>query len=447
MTRASFICACGVALAAVVAGQPAPSVVAFVGVNIIPMDRDRLLQNQTVVVRGDRIAEIGPASRVKAPQGATVVTASGKYLMPALAEMHAHVPPGDQVTDRQIERVLWLYARGGIGTIRGMLGHARHLPLRTRLNSGEQFGPMLYTSGPSLNGMTVPTPEAAVNIVEEQKAAGYDFLKIHPGIPRGAYDAMAERAHKLRIPFAGHVPADVGVLRAIEARQLTIDHLDGYVEAMVSKDKLAQPGLFGLGVIMHADESKIPELVKTTKAAGVWNVPTQILVENLVTEEDPDAMAKRPEIKYVESAQLTQWITMKKKALAETTPEQRKRYIDVRRKLIKALHASGAGLLLGSDAPQWWNVPGFSIHRELESIVAAGLTPFQALETGTRNVAAFFRQLDGTGTVESGKRADLLLLGANPLADITNTWKIDGVMIRGRWAARDEMDKRLEATP
>jgi imidazolonepropionase-like amidohydrolase len=442
-----FVAACALALASVTIGQPASPVVVFVGVNVIPMDRDRVLQNHTVVVRGDRIADIGPASRVSAPEGATIVSGTGKYLMPTLAEMHAHVPPGNQVTDQQIDRVLWLYARGGIGTIRGMLGHPNHLAVRTRLNSGEQFGPTLYTSGPSLNGKTVPTPEAAVKIVEEQKAAGYDFLKIHPGIPRDAYDAMAEAAHRLRMPFAGHVPADVGVLRAIEARQLTIDHLDGYVEAMVPKDKLQQPGLFGMNVVMHADGSKIPELVKATKAAGVWNVPTQVLLENLVSADDPETMAKRPEIKYVEPAQLTQWINMKKKVLAETSPEQRKRFIDVRRKLIKALHAEGAGLLLGSDAPQWWNVPGFSIHRELESLVASGLTPYQALETGTRNVAAFHGRLDQTGTIDAGKRADLLLLGANPLADVTNTWKIEGVMLRGRWASRDDLDKRLDATP
>jgi imidazolonepropionase-like amidohydrolase len=117
--------------------------------------------------------------------------------------------------------------------------------------------------------------------------------------------------------------------------------------------------------------------------------------------------------------------------------------IELRRKLIKALHAGGAGLLLGSDAPQMYNVPGFSTHRELEALVAAGLTPYQALETGTRNVAVFFGTLKETGTIERGKRADLVLLDADPLEDIRNTTKRSGVMLRGRWLPQAEIDAKL----
>jgi imidazolonepropionase-like amidohydrolase len=152
-------------------------------------------------------------------------------------------------------------------------------------------------------------------------------------------------------------------------------------------------------------------------------------------------------MRYVPASNVAQWTEAKNTMLQETGSSETsaRRMIAVRRKLIKALHTAGAGLLLGSDAPQVWNVPGFSTHRELESLVAAGLTPWQALETGTRNVAAYFGTLKETGTVEAGKRADLVLLEADPLADIRNTTKRAGVMVRGRWLPQAEIRERLDA--
>jgi hypothetical protein len=166
------------------------SVVAFVGVTVIPMDRERTLPGQTVVVRGDRIVTVGPADRVKVPGGSVRVDGAGKFLMPGLAEMHAHIP-GGQASDSVVERTLFLYAAGGITTIRGMLGHPHHLELRDRAARGELLSPTIYTSGPSINGNSAPTPDAVVRMVTEQKAAGYDFLKIHPGLTRETFDAMA----------------------------------------------------------------------------------------------------------------------------------------------------------------------------------------------------------------------------------------------------------------
>ena len=140
------------------------------------------------------------------------------------------------------------------------------------------------------------------------------------------------------------------------------------------------------------------------------------------------------------------WARQKRSFLAQyPSPEARRRFIDVRRATVKALHDAGAGLLLGSDAPQWWNVPGFAALRELEALVAAGLTPYQALETGTRNVAVHLGTLDRAGTVELGKQADFLLLGANPLTDIRHVWQRSGVMIRGRWFPGDAIDATLRA--
>jgi imidazolonepropionase-like amidohydrolase len=436
--------AAAAALAAVPLSQaPRAETLAFTHVNVIPMDRDRVLDDHTVVVKGDRIVAIGPSSQVTVPDGARRIEARGQYLLPALAEMHAHIP-GGQATDAEIERVLTLYAVNGIGTIRGMLGHPRHLPLRERANAGAILSPWIYTSGPSVNGNTVPTPDAAVKTVADQKAAGYDFIKIHPGVPRPAFDALAEAAHKAGIRFAGHVPAAVGLTRALESRYASIDHLDGYVEAL-ARDGAPASQTFGLNLMGQIDESRIPQLVKATRESGVWMVPTQALLVHWAGMDDPAQMAAWPEMQYVPKDQLAQWTEMKKKITANVTPDDRRRFIEVRNKLIKALHDGGVGFLLGSDGPQVWNVPGFSVHRELRYLVDAGLTPYQALESGTRKVAEFFGTASERGTVAQGRRADLLLVEANPLMNIENSSRIAAVVLGGRLLTRADIDARLAA--
>ena len=414
----------------------------FAGVNVLPMDRNALLRDQTVVVRDGRIVEIGSSRSVKTPAGAIRVEAAGKYLMPTLAEMHAHIP-GAKAPDAAIERTLFLYAANGIGTIRGMLGDPRHLVYRERAAKGEIVSPRIYTSGPSFNGNSAPTVDGAVQMVAAQKQAGYDLLKIDPGVKRDVFDALAAKAREVGIPFAGHVPLDVGLDRALEAKYATIDHLDGYVEALAKNPLQSQ--FFGLNLINEINESRIPDLVKKTKAAGTAMVLTETLFVQLLNEEDPKVMAQRPEIKYLDPPQaLDGWIAQKQKML-QIPAADRAKYLALRHKIIQALHKAGVPFLLGSDAPQWWNVPGFSIHRELQVMVAAGFTPYEALRSGTVNVATYFGTADSAGTVTKGKRADLLLLDANPIDDITNSSKIAGVMLGGRWMPKSEIAARLES--
>lgn len=409
------------------------------GVDVIPMDRETVLRDQAVVVRDGTIVSVGPAASTQAPAGATRIDAAGKFLIPALAEMHAHIPGGN-APDALIERTLFLYAANGLGTIRGMLGHPRHLPYRDRVAKGEIFSPRIYTSGPSLNGQSVPTKEAAIEAVTSQKAAGYDFLKIHPGVQRDVFDALAAKAHELGMPFAGHVPLDVGLHRALSARYKSIDHVDGYVEALSNNPATSE--FFGVNLVNDLDESKIPALVKATRAAGTWIVATEVLFDNLMSEEDPAEMARRPEMRYVQPEEIKKWIAQKEGLRGKFTSADRARFLAVRRRLIKALHDGGVPFALGSDAPQWWNVPGFSAHRELQSLVLAGLTPYQALRAGTVGVASYFRSTD-SGTIAQGKRADLVLLDASPLEDISNSSKIAGVMLGGRWMTKAEIEKRL----
>ncbi len=323
---------------------------AIAHITVIPMDRERTLADQTVIVRGDRIEALGPAATVPVPADARRIDARGKFLIPALSEMHAHIPPGN-ATDAEMERVLAFYAVNGIGTIRGMLGAPRHLPLRDRANRGELLSPWIYTSGPSFNGSSAPSAEIAVRMVKEQKTAGYDFLKIHPGVKRDVFDAMAAAANAAGIRFAGHVPLDVGLARALEAGYATIDHIDGYVEAL-AREGASRSEMFGLNLTAALDESRLPHLVEATREAGVWIVPTEALFEHWIGPDDPVSMTTWPEMQYVPKTQLAEWVENKKKLAAGATPAERARFMDVRRRLIKALHAGGAGLLLGSDAPR-----------------------------------------------------------------------------------------------
>jgi imidazolonepropionase-like amidohydrolase len=428
--------------------QTRPGVVAFVNVTVIPMDRERLIADQTVIVRGDTIADVGPSASLTVPEGALRVDGRGKFLMPGLSEMHAHIP-GGQAPDELIDRTLTLFVSAGVTTIRGMLGHPRHLPLRDRANRGEMLSPTIYTSGPSLNGQSATSPEQATKMVAEQKAAGYDLLKLHPGLTRPVFDAIVVEANRQRIPFAGHVSVDVGVHRAIEAKYASIDHIDGYVEALVkegtAKEVLASPGFFGHNLVPYVDEGKIAPLVAKTKVNGVWIVPTENLMELFMNTEDPEVVAKRPEIQYMPPAMVEGWIKQRKEFLSQpdATPEKMKAFLALRKKLIKALHDGGVGLLLGSDAIQTMSVPGFSIHGELRTLARAGLTPYQAYTTGSTNVAKYFGVEKQVGTVARGMRADLVLVDANPLADVANFPKQSGVMVRGRWVPKAEIEQML----
>ncbi len=420
--------------------------IVFRGVNVVPMDQERVLTNQTVVVRNGRITALGPERNVKFGKDALVLDAKGKYLLPGWAEMHAHVPPIDDL--EPMKEVLMLYLANGITTIRGMLGHPKHLELRSQINSGAVLGPHFYTTGPSFNGQTVKTPERGAEMVREQKAAGYDYLKLHPGLTKVTFPAIARTAHEVGIPFVGHVSFNVGVWRAIDAGYSSIDHLDGFVEALTpNSDTLAEPetGLFGAWIAYRADPSRIPKLVNALREKGIRVVPTQALAERWLSPLSADAFTGDPEVKYMKPQDVQNWVNAKNgyNGNPNFAKEHAEKLIQIRRQLILACQQGGVQLLLGSDAPQVFNVPGFSIHNEMKYIVAAGLTPYQTLRTGTVNVAAYLNKPD-TGVIKTGNVSDLVLLSGNPLTDIGQTRNIEGVMMGTNWLSKEYIQQQLK---
>lgn len=414
-------------------------------VNVIPMDEERVLSNQTVVIKDGTITAMG--TKVKYTKDALMINGSGKYLIPGLAEMHAHVPPIDDLAP--MKDVLFLFAANGITTIRGMLGHPKHLELRTMINNGEINGPRFYTTGPSFNGMSVKTAEAGAEMVRKQKEMGYDFLKLHPGLNKITFPAIAQTANELKIPFAGHVSFGVGVWAAIDAGYSSIDHLDGFVEALVPGiDSLSdqQAGLFGMYVGHRADASKIPTLMKALKENSIWVVPTQSLAERwFLPGYDAEAFRNDPHSKYMSPATVDQWIQSKKtlQANPQYDGEKIEQFVKLRRQLILECQKNGVGLLLGCDAPQVFNVPGFSTHNELAYLVDCGLTPYQALRTGTINVGNYLNR-DDIGLIRTGSIADLVLINGNPLTDIHNTQSIEGVILNGKWLSKSEIQAGLK---
>jgi imidazolonepropionase-like amidohydrolase len=285
--------------------------------------------------------------------------------------------------------------------------------------------------------------------VREQKAAGYDYLKLHPGLTKDNFAAISKTAKEVGIPFAGHVSFGVGVWRAIDAGYSSIDHMDGFVEAMVPGIESMveqQTGLFGMFVADKADVSVIPKLMKELKEKNIWVVPTQSLADRWFDARfTGEEFLKDPDSKYMDKKIVSQWLDSKKNLMANEQYDAKKidDFIKLRRKLIYECQQNGVGLLLGCDAPQIFNVPGFSTHNELKYLVDAGLTPYQALRTGTVNVANYLKLAD-TGTIKPGAIADLVLINGNPLTDINNTTKIEGVMVRGKWLSKSEIETGLK---
>ena len=429
----------------------AQSVTVFANVGVLPMTSETVLSGQTVVVVGEAIREVGPADEVETPAGATVVDGAGRYLMPGLAEMHAHVPPGADPPRDAVEDILFLYVANGITTIRGMLGSAYQLPLADELERGEVLGPNFYVGAPSINGGSAPTPADAERLVRAHKDAGYDLQKIHPGVSRETWDRMVEVAAEVEITYGGHVPADVGLVHAVETGISTVDHLDGYVQAMASDDVQAQVGAGPIrlgGLARGVDEGKLAEIVQLTIDRDVYVVPTMYLWENLYGAPDVDAMLAQPEMKYVSSQQHAAW-RRQAGGGPRGAPDEVETYLELRKRILKALSDAGAGILMGTDSPQLFNVPGFALHREIAVMSEAGMSNYEVLRSGTAAVGEYVADhlgLDGGfGTVAEGQRADLVLLNANPLDDLANLMDRAGVMVRGRWVGGEEIDERLAA--
>jgi imidazolonepropionase-like amidohydrolase len=447
--------------------------VLFEHVAVIPMDSERVLPDQSVLIRGDRIIAVGPAGTIPAPQQAIRIEGRGRFLMPGLVDMHVHLMGRDEAT-----HMLSTFLAFGITTIRQMSGSPGVLALRRRVREDEVLGPTIFTVGELIDGSppvwdrgtaVVTTPEMAREAVDSQKQAGYDQVKVYDNLLSPEYEAVMAEAARVGIPVVGHLPKDVPLERALQLHQASIEHLTGYLTyvqrsdspfVFAHRDAGAHSGTQETGghttraTAAHAstpelqmpewvDPEKVAEVARLTAEAGVWNVPTLVTLANAKRKEEYPQAWKRPGMQYA-TASMREWWNSD---VETSEPTARARLLEVRLNLVRALHQAGARLLVGTDTPHPFVLPGLSAHDELHNFIAAGLTPYEALCSATRGPAEFLGQSREFGVVAPGARADLLLLEANPLTNIDNASRIVGVMVRGRWLSRERLRQDLEDLP
>ena len=424
--------------------------IAIVDVTVLPMDSERALEGQTVVVEAGRITAIGSVDDIGPEEGVEVIDGDGLYLIPGLTEMHGHLPP-PRMSDIDIKNLLFLYLANGVTTVRGMQGDESQFTLRAQVDRGLLVGPRFYLGSVSMNGGNVATPEQAEQRVREYSVAGYDLVKVHEGLSRETFDALARIANEVGMPFGGHVPDAVGLRHALASGQRSIDHLDNYLEALVPAAEDAEaaepPGLADAGAWLdRIDPALIPELVAATVAADAWVVPTMVLWETafFADRSAAERVAERPEIRYMPPETVDEWKRAVDDRLAESDVATNQQLAELRRRVLQALHQGGANIALGTDSPQIFSVPGFAMHREMALYAELGMTPYEVLEIATRKPAEYFGATDDWGTVAVGQRADVVLLRANPLDDIANLTQRAGVLVNGRWFPEEEIQRRLE---
>ena len=441
-------------------------VTAIVNVNIIPMDSERILEYHTVLVQGDRIIAIGPADEVDIPEGTQVIDGNGSYLIPGLTEAHVHSHGRPLAFN--------LLLANGITTIRVMNAGPNDFEARAMIESGEILGPTSFL-GPSMGGIPAQAIKALNGLgrvgapfyefvalpgfahsandgrqfVLEAHEAGADYIKVNLGVPLVVFDAIVETADELGMRVTGHVSGQVGVPHQLNSG-VEIQHADEIYPY------LSEVTLHDLTVLHEDDfllwDENLPEVIDLHLANNLQFTPTLVTLLHAIRQiRDLESVVQQPGYNYLPPAEFQQvanpetnaWYQYASFGLVRSAYQEE--VLARGPQLVKALFDGGVMILAGADSGFGGGpLPGPSLHEELSLFVDAGLTPYQTLQTATRNPAIAIDQLAEWGTIEVGKRADLVLLNANPLDDIHNTTQIAGVMVRGLWLTQAELQQNLD---
>lgn len=445
--------------------QPAATVaerttgLAITGVTVLPMTRKDRLLNQTVLVRGDRIEAVGPASRVRLPAGYEVVSGRGKTLMPGLVDMHIHLSPEPGRPGDSTERALALELAHGVTTARVMLGQPVHPAVRVEIEQGTIAGPRIYIAAKALNDQNIPDEGAARAAVAKAKSDGFDLIKTHAISKVPVWEALQAEARAKGIPTAGHVTNAVGLGRALAAGQ-QVEHLDSVPAELLPEGASRDFGQFLDGPVL-ADIGKVAsarydEVARRAAASKAFFVPTLAAFERIGEMDRPFAamVAEEPDSTLVAPWIIDQWKTRRDNLCGQGfTPLDARGMRDVRRRIVRAFHRAGVPMMAGSDTPHPFHVWGFGLIREIEVLAEAGMRPMGALRAATVVPRDYLRSLPGQGsalgwkadfgTVEPGARADLLLLDADPARSLSALRSIRMVVAGGRIYRQDRLKAML----
>lgn len=442
--------------------------VAIASVTVVDVRDGRLLPDQTVIVTGNRIASVSSAADARIPATAAVIDGAGRFLIPGLWDMHVHL----------VSTTLGLYIANGVTGVREMgtsyQSIGQNVDLRRRIAEGEVIGPR-YLVGVTINGrpgrrlnvVGAASAEAGRAAVDSLRRAGADFIKVYDGLSRETYLAIAAEARRHGIPFAGHVPPSVTLEEAARSGQRSFEHLVPYMPVLCSSrstelreataevnrrfgapgppDSLARAQLRStmLLAVETYDEHRCRTQVRRLAAHGAWQTPTLTAGMRRPGVLD-DSVLQDPRLAYVPVVVRRRWEQGRSMAASTYSESDLRDIHGLLLRIVSVLHREGVGLLAGTDASAPFSYYGFSLHEELEYLVNAGLTPVEALRTATVEPARYFEMEDSIGVVEAGMLADLVLLDANPLEDITNTRRIHGVVANGRYFSRAALDRLLE---
>lgn len=453
---------------------------AFVNVNVVDVEQGQILSDHTVVVRENRIVDVGPAATVSTPASAQVIDASGKFVIPGLWDMHVHTlqtwPVGDETVDLH-DTFFPLFVANGVTGVRDMNGSIDVLlRARDRMESGLLKGPRVVAAGLMVDGeewsfgsIAVASHEDGRNAVRQLVEAGADFVKVGGLTPRDAYFGVVEAAEENGLPYAGHVPFQITASEASEAGQQSIEHLDGVLlgcsanEPVLRRD--AETLISSEGAFSHLwlarvraeasaldtwDAERCSALISQFAENQTWHVPTLVLKRATAFIDDP-SVYQDPRTAYIPSYLLDTW-GQDNALTGQYTPEDfmnDKRVFSRHLELVEELHRSGVRLMAGTDTVDPYIFPGSSVHDEMELFAQAGFTPLEALQTATWNPAQYLGMTDSLGSIDVGMIADLVLLDENPLEDIRNTRRIWAVVLDGevldKQAINDILSESTEA--
>lgn len=431
----------------------------FRNVTLIDMTGEQPKLNTTVVVSGNRISKIG--RNIKIPKNAEIIDASGKFLIPGLWDMHVHLfnnISGNNTNNK--DSYFPLFIANGVMSVRDMWTDPNDIKLaaewKTEIEAGKMLGPRIFVGSSIVDGVPVThnnslgvsTPAEARQAVRTLKDAGAGFIKVYENLSSESYYAIADEAKKLKISFAGHVPDSITPAEASNAGQKSIEHLTRMAIACSSKEDRFKslknnewtPALRA-ELMQTFSEQKCREVSALFVKNGTWHDPTAVVLRaRLLSEEE--SFKNDARLRFIPSGEKRNWLKFTENFKPANRPNREARF-QKDLEILKVMHQSAVPILAGTDVGNPFIFAGFSLHDELEMLVQAGFTPFEALQTATVNPAKFMRREKDLGTIEKGKLTDLVLLDANPLSDISNTRKINAVVMNGRYLSGEFLDKML----